>query len=158
MIGFILTILLAASSGTTEFSAKVVKVIDGNTLEVYTSDKETVTILLNNVDCPEPGQAAAEKAIEFTKKMVLKKKVNIRLDGKDRWGNKLATVVLNNGKNLNDELVKNGLAWAGLSADKKVVSLEEEAKARKLGLWENEDPTPPWVYRRQQTMTAPKSR
>lgn len=150
--------MLAASSGTTEFSAKVVKVIDGNTLEVYTSDKETVTILLNNVDCPEPGQAAAEKAIEFTKKMVLKKKVNIRLDGKDRWGNKLATVVLNNGKNLNDELVKNGLAWAGLSADKKVVSLEEEAKARKLGLWENEDPTPPWVYRRQQTMTAPKSR
>lgn len=158
MIGFILTILLAASSGTTEFSAKVVKVIDGNTLEVYTSDKETVTILLNNVDCPELGQAAAEKAMEFTRKMVLKKKVNVRLDGKDRWGNKLATVVLNNGKNLNYELVKNGLAWAGLSADKKVVSLEEEAKARKLGLWEKEDPTPPWVYRRQQTMTAPKSR
>ncbi|ELR71233.1 nuclease (SNase-like) [Fulvivirga imtechensis AK7] len=160
MFSLLFTILLLFGDGSTSgtFSAKVIKVVDGNTIEVHNSDKEVVLLLLNGVDCPEPGQPAADHAKAFTEKMVLKKKVTIVLHGKDRWGNKLATVLLNGGTNLNHELVKSGLAWAHPSADKTVVSFQEEAKANKLGLWQTEDPTPPWVYKRQQTMMAPKGR
>ena len=155
---FAILLLFGNESTSTTFSAKVIKVVDGNTLEVHNSDKEVVTLLLNDIDCPEPGQSDANNAKAFTEKMVLKKKVTILLNGKDRWGNKLATVLLNNGTNLNHELVKSGLAWAHPSADKTVVSFQEEAKANKIGLWQSEDPTPPWVYKRQQTMLAPKGR
>lgn len=155
---FSILLLFGNEPSPTTFSAKVVKVVDGNTLEVHASNNEVVTLLLNGVDCPEPGQDDADNAKSFTEKMVLKKKVTILLNGKDRWGNKLATVLLNNGTNLNHELVKSGLAWAHPSADKTIISLQEEAKSNKIGLWQSEDPTPPWIYKRQQTMLAPKSR
>lgn len=158
MPAFLLIIFIFIGFGTIEFSGKITTVTDGNTLEVLNAEKETIIILLDQVDCPEPGQPYAESAREFTEKLVLRKKLHIVIQGKDRWGNKLATVELKNGTSLNHELVRNGLAWAVPAAGKEVLRLQEEAKTKKTGLWQNEDPTPPWVYRRQQTMMAPKSR
>ncbi len=79
---------------------------------------------------------------------------------KDRWGNRLVEVKLNNGKEINKELLKKGYAWHNtkLSSNNTLKSLESKAKAQKLGLWENESPTPPWIFRRQQTMKVAKSR
>lgn len=141
-----------------QLSGKVVAVPDGNTIEILNEDKETVKIMLSNVDCPEQGQEYADEARAFTEKMVLKKKVVIQLAGKDRWGNKLGVVLLNNGKNLGHELVKAGLAWVKKDAEEALNNMQTEAKSGKIGLWTNDNPTPPWVYRRQQTMMAPKGR
>jgi len=36
-------------------------------------------------------------------------------------------------------------------------SIKEKAKEKGKGLWKEQDPTPPWIYRRQQSMMQPKS-
>ncbi|UII27893.1 thermonuclease family protein [Fulvivirga maritima] len=140
-----------------EISGKVINVIDGNTLEVLSEDNETITVLLSEVDCPEAGQQFSEEAKEFTTKLALKKKVTVQLKGKDRWGNKLAVVVLKNGVNLNSELVSKGLAWT-YKAEEGLAALEQGARDQKVGLWSESEAEAPWVYRRKQTMLAPKSR
>ena len=143
-----------------EWSAKVIKVIDGNTLEILTSENETYKVLLKEIDCPEIEQQFGPEAKKLTEKILLKKKVTVVVNGKDRWGTRLVSITLSNGKDINQELLKKGYAWhnAKLSSNSTLKSLETNAKENKIGLWENEDPTPPWIFRRQQTMKVAKSR
>lgn len=143
-----------------EWSAKVIKVIDGNTLEILTSDNETYKVMLKAVDCPEIEQSFGVEAKKLTEKILLKKKVTVIVSGKDRWGNRLVSITLGNGKDINQELLKRGYAWHNtrLSSDNTLKQLESKAKSDKVGLWVNEDPTPPWIFRRQQTMNVAKSR
>jgi micrococcal nuclease len=55
-------------------------------------------------------------------------------------------------------LLKEGLAW---TAEKNPIpELEEyriKAKEKERGIWKQENPTPPWIYRRQQSMMQAKS-
>jgi endonuclease YncB( thermonuclease family) len=142
-----------------EWSAKVIKVIDGNTLEIKTTDNEIYKVLLKNIDCPEIEQSYGEEAKRLTEKLLLKKKVTVVIMGKDRWGNRLVDITLSNGKDINQELLKKGYAWHNtrLSSSSKLKSLEASAKHQKVGLWTNDEPTPPWIFRRQQTMKVAKS-
>ncbi|MCA4897251.1 MAG: thermonuclease family protein [Bacteroidota bacterium] len=138
-------------------SGKVVAVLDGNTLEVFTSENETYKILLYGIDCPELGQEFGERAKMFLEKLVLNKSVNAEIQGKDRWGNRLA-IVLIDGKDPREELLQEGLAWtAERNPIETFESMKEKAKQKGKGLWKDQEPTPPWIYRRQQTMTQFKS-
>jgi endonuclease YncB( thermonuclease family) len=47
-----------------EFTAKVVKVTDGDTIHVLTDAKETIRIRLNGIDAPELGQPFGNNARE----------------------------------------------------------------------------------------------
>jgi endonuclease YncB( thermonuclease family) len=83
--------------------------------------------------------------------------VNAEIQGKDRWGNRLA-VVLIDGKDPREELLQEGLAWtAERNPIETFESIKEKAKQKGKGLWKDQEPTPPWIYRRQQTMTQFKS-
>lgn len=158
-IGFALLGLLLSSMvlRAEVISGKVVAVIDGNTLEVFTAENETYKILLHGIDCPELGQEFGERAKMFLEKLILNKSVNAEIQGKDRWGNRLA-VVLIDGKDPREELLQEGLAWtAERNPIETFESIKEKAKQKGKGLWKDQEPTPPWIYRRQQTMTQFKS-
>ena len=47
------------------FTAKCVRVADGDTITVLTSDQEQIKIRLQGIDCPEGGQAFGKKAKQF---------------------------------------------------------------------------------------------
>lgn len=158
-VGFALLGLLLSSMvlRAEVISGKVVAVLDGNTLEVFTSENETYKILLYGIDCPELGQEFGERAKMFLEKLVLNKSVNAEIQGKDRWGNRLA-IVLIDGKDPREELLQEGLAWtAERNPIETFESIKEKAKQKGKGLWKDQEPTPPWIYRRQQTMTQFKS-
>ncbi|MFZ2905893.1 MAG: thermonuclease family protein [Cyclobacteriaceae bacterium] len=135
---------------------KVKAVIDGNTLEVETSDQDVQIIQLAGIDSPELGQEFGDHAKDHLSKITLQKTVQVTIVGKDRKGNLLATVLIN-GKDIRVELLKEGLAW---TAEKnplpELESVKEIAKQNAKGLWIQENPTPPWVYRRQQSMLQVK--
>lgn len=141
-----------------EISGKVVTVIDGNTLEVIGDDNETIKVSLVGIDCPELGQEYGDKAKKFLEKMILEKNVIVKLQGKDRWGNYLAVVTFKDDIDPRVELLKEGLAW---TAEKNPLpqfeEFKEKAREKSKGLWKQESPTAPWIYRRQQTMLQPKS-
>jgi len=135
----------------------VKSVIDGNTLEIAGNDNEIYTIQLSGIDCPELGQEYGDRAKAHLEKIALQKNVVINLEGKDRWGNKLATVFLNGTVDIRLELLKEGLAWtAERNPLSELESVKEQARKKTKGLWKQDNPTPPWVYRRQQTMLTPK--
>jgi micrococcal nuclease len=140
-----------------EFSGEVVNVIDGNTLEVKGTDNTTYKLVLAGIDSPEPGQDFADKAHKLLEKLMLNKEVTVKLSGKDRWGNYVA-VVMKGDKDPRVELLEEGLAW---TAEKNPLpELEEiriKAQQKAKGLWKSENPTPPWIYRRQQSMMQAKS-
>jgi endonuclease YncB( thermonuclease family) len=51
---------------------------------------------------------------------------------------------------VNRQMVGTGNAWhyAAYSQDEQLDDLEQQARARKLGLWTQPSPTPPWEFRK----------
>lgn len=136
---------------------KVVAVIDGNTIEVLSKDNESYKIVLEGVDSPELTQEYGMEAKRYLEKILLKKDVNVQFKGKDRKGNHIA-VVLKGEVDPRIELLKQGLAWT--SEKDPIPNLENyrtTAQQQGKGLWREENPIPPWIYRRQQSMMQPKS-
>lgn len=141
-----------------EITGTVTAVLDGNTVEVLTVNNELHKLMLAGVDSPELTQEFGEKAKRFLEKLTLQKEVKVQFQGKDRKGNHLAIVLLSKGEvDVRVELLKEGLAW---TAEKNPLpELETHrtwAEQKGRGLWKQENPTPPWTYRRQQTMLQPK--
>ena len=54
-----------------EFPGKVIKVIDGDTIDVLTDDNETIRIRLYGIDCPERGQPFGNNATQALKFSVI---------------------------------------------------------------------------------------
>jgi len=155
----ILMVLVAgtACAQASEVTARVVSVIDGNTLEIVGNDNEKQKILLAGIDSPELTQEYGEKARKFLEKMTLEKTVTVQITGKDRTGTPLAIVMIEN-KDARLELLKEGLAWT--AERNPLPNLEEiraKAQEKGKGLWKQESPTPPWTHRREQSMLQPKS-
>ena len=75
--------------------------------------------------------------------------VEVRKLGVDQYDRVLGEVFLN-GKNLNKELLREGLAWwyekhARDRTD--YCDLQDEAKREGRGLWSDPDAIPPWEFR-----------
>ena len=133
-----------------EFYAKVISVRDGDTIEV-SHRRRIKRIRLHGIDCPEINQHSGRHAKRFTSKLALGKKAKIIKKDIDKYGRIVAEVFLDN-TSLNRELVKNGWAWhyVRYSSDEKLDELEKNARQKKLGLWQKENPLPPWEFRKQQ--------
>lgn len=134
---------------------KVISVVDGNTVEVVSAEDEMYRIVLAGIDCPDPGQPYAEEAKKFLEEALLRKLIDVKLVGKDRWGNYLGEIMTE--VEVSAELVKRGLAWCHeKNAPESLKALEQQAREQRIGLWQEENPTAPWIYRRQQSMLQPK--
>jgi len=135
-----------------EFSGKVVRVIEGDTLEVIHKGVAE-RVRLNGIDCPERGQAYGRRAKQFTSQRVFGKQVTVKTYGLDKGRRTMGEVILPGGMSLNSELVKAGLAWWNRKSaphDETLKRLEEEARNKKRGLWADPTPVPPWCYRNRQ--------
>lgn len=164
MKGLVLAVMMLGSFAIAravdnEFSGTVINVIDGNTIEVQGADDTMYRVVLAGIDCPEPGQKYFDQAKERLAKLVLKREVIVRIQGRNRWGHHVAVVLIaRNGKDPRMELLEDGLAW---TAEKDPLpdleALRLQAAEKKKGIWEEEVPTPPWKYRREQSMMQPKS-
>jgi micrococcal nuclease len=126
----------------------VVGISDGDTISVRHGTRAE-KIRLNGIDCPEKKQAFGQRAKQFTSKLAFGNDVLVKTFGRDRYGRTLGDVVLSDGRILNQELVKAGLAWwyAKYSKDSTLRQLQEAARQAKRGLWVYPDPVPPWEWR-----------
>lgn len=130
--------------------AKVIGVSDGDTITVL-YQKTPVKIRLLGIDCPEKKQDYGQAAKNYTSERVFKKRVVAIVRSQDRYGRKLATVIMPNKNSLNEALVSAGLAWwyrKYAPHDVKLKALEEEARAKRIGLWSLPSPIPPWDFRK----------
>jgi micrococcal nuclease len=133
------------------YSAKVVSVPDGDSLNIVRDGGRSEKAILYGVDCPEMGQEFGQEARAFTDGACFKKEVKVDEVGKDAKGRIIAWIYLPDGTNLNQQLVERGLAWWSdkfAPNDKTLKDLHTAAKAKKIGLWSSANkPIPPWIFR-----------
>ena len=131
------------------WEGKVVGVSDGDTIKVMFKGRAE-KVRLFGVDCPEQDQDFGSKAKQFTSNMVYGKVVEVEPVDRDQYGRILAWVTVD-GKSLNRELLRSGMAWwyrSYAGKDLELRQLEREARKSRVGLWSHPDPVPPWKFRR----------
>ena len=141
----------------------VLKVSEGDCI-IVNSNGTDIKTRLYGIDAPETqkldsinggvkrGQAFGDAAFRALAHKVLHKRVRLEVLGTDRHRQEVCIVWLES-RNINLEMVAEGWAW---SYQKHLGSLdaseyrdaEKRAHARKLGLWVQKNPQPPWEFRK----------
>ena len=140
----------AALAVAESFNGQVVGVSDGDTLKVMESGRAE-KVRLARVDCPEKGQAFGTRAKQRTSDLAFGKVVTVHVNSQDKYGRFISEVVLPDGENLNEILVREGMCWwyRYFSQDDVVMPrYEQEARSSGRGLWVDSNPVPPWDFRR----------
>ncbi len=138
--------LIILSTLTFALSGKVVSVHDGDTVTVL-QDARQIKVRLYGIDAPELKQPYGKKSKQFLENLIAGEVVEVEGNGKDRYKRTIGTIYLD-GKDINAQMVENGYAWAYRKFSKKYAPQESEAKYQKLGLWRDEEPVPPWEFRK----------
>ncbi|KDN11166.1 thermonuclease family protein [Gilliamella sp. Imp1-1] len=133
-----------------DFSGKVVKVIDGDTVDILTIKKQKIRVRLLDIDAPESKQAYGNVSRKYLASLIAGKNVFVKENKKDIYKRTLGTIFLNK-VNINAKMVEKGYAWAyrykGVANNKMMVKLETRAKQNKKGLWKDKHPIAPWDFR-----------
>ena len=159
---FVIIFTLSINSLRADFTAKVQRVVDGDTVHVIDKAGKKFKVRLTGIDAPEKNQpyglAATYKLTEIliNKLVLLKSKPN---NGKpytiDRYKRVLAKIILD-GRDINLLQVLRGYAWhfkryqkQQSPSDRELYSEAEiDAKKNELGLWEEKNPIAPWKWRK----------
>ncbi len=134
-----------------ELNAKVVKVVDGDTVEVETTDRSRIRIRVIGMDSPERVKPHYSKACwswqasDFAHRLLDGKPVAVVTDPgsdvHDIYGRTLAGIFLADGTNFAVESVRQGNAHAYVYGHKpsiwanEIQAAENEAKSAGRGLW-----------------------
>jgi len=130
-----LILWIAGAVFADEFEARVIAVMDGDTVMVLRDGKK-IKVRMVNIDAPEAGQAYGKESREALANMVLKKQVRIKSQAIDSYGRMIAEVSVD-GRSVNEEQLRNGMAWeySHYHSNKHLLSLNKQAQQAKRGLW-----------------------
>ncbi len=130
----------------------IVRISDGDTVVLLDEDKTQHRVRLDGIDCPEKKQAYGNKATQFVRDKIGNKNVSVYYNKKDQYGRILGVVVTEDGENINELLLANGLAWHYKHYNKNPVyaNLEQEAKDKRLNIWSEKNPVEPYLFRKMQ--------
>lgn len=126
------------------------RVIDGDTISVADT-----RVRLEGIDAPEAGQTCKRKwfgtwpcgsaSTSALAKLVEGRTVSCDARGYDKYGRTLAICFVD-GKDINAQMVRQGLAWAFVRYSRSYVQEEAQARAEGVGIWQGEA-MPAWEYR-----------
>ena len=125
---------------------KVDRITDGDTIVLMDGTR----VRLHGIDAPERDQPYGPMATAALEYMVEKSVYIVEVDT-DRYGRLVGTLYTPEGMNVNLEMVCNGSAWwysRYARNNRAMASRQDEAKEARLGLGADEDPMPPWEWRR----------
>ncbi|HQS58342.1 MAG: nuclease [Gallionellales bacterium 35-53-114] len=150
-------LLLANVAIASTLEGRVVGVADGDTVTILDSSNTQFKIRLMGIDAPEKKQAFGNKSKQSLSDLVFNKQVMIEYSKKDKYGRTVGKILVE-GVDANLEQVKAGMAWhykqyqsEQAVADRRLYALaEEQARARKIGLWVDAEHMPPWDWRKQE--------
>lgn len=143
----------------------VTKVSDGDTIHIKDGNGSKVKVRLYGIDAPEtekknhrtgkiskPGQPFGDKAFESLRAKIDRKHVRVEVMDIDRY-KRAVSIIWCDGRDINREMVKEGLAWAyrqylDRPHASEYIGAEEQARTERRGLWQQSNPQPPWEFRR----------
>ena len=151
MLLLICLLLSSSLACATTFNGLVVKISDGDTIQVLYNGKAE-KIRLAGIDTPEKKQPFGQAATRYNRSLCAQKIVTVKVETTDRYGRLVGEVFLPDGRSLNRELVRAGYAWwfRKYSDDQTIGELEDEARQARRGLWIDPNPVAPWEWRKNQ--------
>ena len=145
-----LLLLGAAPAFATTFTARVVRVKDGDSLVVERHDvKRTSEIRLAGIDAPELAQPWGIQSRTALRRMVQDRSVRVEVTDRDAYG-RLVGRVWQGRTHVNAALAAGGNAWAfdRYLKDREIRAGQNRARRERRGLWalppEQRLPPPTW--------------
>jgi len=134
---------------------RVVGVTDGDTITILDLDKRQHKIRFNGIDAPEKKQSFGNRSRQNLAAMVFDRNVRAECHKKDRYGREVCKI-LDGSRDVGLEQIRAGLAWWYRAYAKEQSAEDQEryeraeldAKAKRIGLWRDPSPVPPWELRR----------
>jgi len=137
---------------------EVTRVADGDTLTLVTREGTKLKVRLYGIDAPEirhkelPGQPYGKEARAALAELALGRRVTVEIVDIDTH-KRMVGIVRRSGEDINLAMVRSGYAWAYrryLSAPyaSEYIAAEKEARSKRLGLWKEANPDPPWNFKR----------
>jgi endonuclease YncB( thermonuclease family) len=159
----IVILFLLSPYSFADFSAKVVNIVDGDTIDVLDSYNQKLRIRLLGIDTPERKQHFGYESYFYLNKILNGKSVVIiSSPDKDKpytlgYFKRVIGKVVLNGVDINLEMIKKGMAWHFIKYKKNQPideshsynKAESEARKKYIGLWSEVNPLPPWKWRQQ---------
>ena len=152
LFAFSLLFIGAASADT--LVGRVVRVSDGDTLTVLVAEHQ-IRVRLLEIDAPESKQAFGKRSRRSLAELCAGKTAQITWTQSDRYGRTLGRVFCN-GVDANAEQVRRGMAWVfdRYVTDRSLYALQDKARTAHLGLWSDQHPIPPWIWRDRERQKA----
>ena len=144
----LIAVIFSGSLCAAEIHGEVIRVLDGDTIEVL-QDKKPVRVRLSNIDAPEKKQAYGSWSTNKLKSLIAGQPVTVMYTKTDRYGRVLGRVYTANGTESNRLMAQSGAAWVYeiYNTDASLPPLQREAQEQKRGLWADNKPLPPWEWR-----------
>ena len=132
----------------------VKKVLDGDSVIFKTEAGTELEVRLDKIDAPEKGQAYANEARAYLKRMTVGKPSKLQQEDLDQYG-RVVGVLFCDGVEVNLKMVQEGYAWHYSYHDRtQVYTLAEQAaRKQRRGLWKDEHPINPYLFRKSQPKT-----
>jgi endonuclease YncB( thermonuclease family) len=150
----LLLLLLPILTQADILAGRVVRVLDGDTLEVLDSALEPHRVRLAGIDAPESGQPFGTRAKQGLLALAAGRELSVHWHKRDRYG-RLVGKLFDSELDLNLAMIRAGLAWwyreyaSEQSAVDRLVyeGAETKARALRVGLWGEGSPMAPWDWR-----------
>jgi endonuclease YncB( thermonuclease family) len=99
-----------APSGPQTLTGRVVVIADGDTITLLDSANTQHRIRLEGIDAPESHQAFGEQSKQSLSEMIFGKDATVTYQKTDQYGRLVGKIILE-GKDINLEQIKAGMAW-----------------------------------------------
>ncbi|TXG50026.1 hypothetical protein EZV62_025901 [Acer yangbiense] len=106
-------------------------------------------IRLRGIDAPESSMPYGKEAKAELVKIVQGKCLRVLVYGEDRYQRCVGDIYCN-GKFVQELMLKKGCAWHYTAYDQRqeLAKWEQEARAKRIGLWASSNPEKPWEWRK----------
>ncbi|MDP2025620.1 thermonuclease family protein [Sulfuriferula sp.] len=147
--------ILTAAAHAETLTGRVVGIADGDTLTLLDATKIQHKIRLAGIDSPEKGQPFGQVCKKSLSDLAYDRVATVETTKLDRYGRAIGKVLVN-GQDVNLEQIRRGCGWhykkyqneQSLDDRLSYNSAEESARASKVGLWADNNPMPPWDWRK----------
>lgn len=140
---FGITLILILASATPSHGEVVCRITDGDTVRLCDGQR----IRLWGIDAPELKQPYGYQARDLLRENVLDKDVQLDCTGK-HYKRRVCHVKVGE-QDVSQVMVSRGLAWDSRPFSKGAYHEDEEtARLTRVGLWSDDKPIEPWVFRK----------
>ncbi len=153
LAAFLVALLAGPSALAWTLQGQVVAVLSGDTIRVRDEKKVQHTVRLAGLDAPEKFQTHGQRSLDSLRELVFQRYVVVEVA---RQGTSpRAGLVRFEGRDVNLEQLQLGGAWYDPSRAQDLpatlrqayADAQADARQRRVGLWRDKQPIPPWEYR-----------